>query len=73
MSDADQTPIGGGTKVSGLGERDYYDEDEGDFGTERFAKVKMGDDVSANDVGMVVDLLNKYDAETIRGMVLNDE
>jgi len=67
MSDS---PIGGDVKVIGVGESDYYDEDKGDFETRRFAKVTIDDETTPNDVGKVVDLLNEYDAETIRETIL---
>ena len=72
MTDDNQTPIGGDTKVFALGEMDYYDKKEGDFDTRKFAKVQMGEGVSANDVGMVVDLLNEYGPEAIRNKVLDE-
>jgi len=69
MSKSD-SPIGGDVKVIGVEQSDYYDEDEGDFGTRKLTKVATGDDVTANDVGKVVDLLNEFDAETIRETML---
>lgn len=69
MSKSD-SPIGGDVKVVGVEQSDYYDEDEGDFGTRKLTKVATGDDVAPNDVGMVVDLLNEFDAETIRETML---
>ena len=66
-------PIGGDTKVFAVGETDYYDKDAGDFKTKQYAKVDMGDDITANDVGMVVDLLNEYGANEIRDFVLQND
>jgi len=69
MSKTD-SPIGGDVKVVGVEQSDYYNEDEGNFGTRKLTKVATGDEVTANDVGMVVDLLNEFDAEAIRETML---
>ncbi|QAS68880.1 hypothetical protein HFTV1-gp47 [Haloferax tailed virus 1] len=65
-------PIGGENRVIGKSEQDYYDKEKGDFRTRELAKVRTGSGVSINDSGMVVDLLNDYDAKEIRRAVIRE-
>ena len=59
-------------KITHSGEEEYYDKDEGDFGTREVVEVRCETMDDARAVGAVVSLLKRHEPEDIRAAVEED-